>query len=72
MEFDFDLPRVAVSAIIASLGLWWFTTILKDVRKLPRLTRLGIYLLIWLAYFILVMMLADKAQASISIDGVFA
>jgi len=44
----------AIAAIvIASIGLWWFRLVLTGVKKLPRTTRLGVYTLVWLAYFIL-------------------
>lgn len=57
-----DPAAVAVSAIIATAGLWWFQYMLKDIRKLPRTTRYGIYAIIWLAYFILVMILAAQTR----------
>lgn len=43
------------AAAVATLGLWWFRLILKDARRWPKPTRYGVYALIWLAYFILVM-----------------
>lgn len=57
-----DPAAVVVAFLIASAGLWWFRFMLKDVRKLARPTRLGVYALVWLAYFILVMILAQQAQ----------
>ena len=55
MEAD---PGAFVSAaVVASIGLWWFQYVLKDVRKLQRGMRLGVYALIWLAYFILTIIL---------------
>lgn len=38
--------------IIASIGLWWFRVVMTGVKKQPKVTRYGIYALIWLAYFI--------------------
>ncbi len=56
---------IFVSALLASAGLWWFRYILNDVRKLSPGPRFGIYAAVWLAYFILVMILAAKtAQIS--------
>lgn len=65
MSLSTDPGALAVSAIVATAGLWWFRTILKDVRRLPAPARLGIYILIWLAYFILMMILAARADVSI-------
>jgi hypothetical protein len=58
-----DPGALAASAIVASAGLWWFWTIMKDVRRLPALTRIGIYVLVWLAYFVLMMVLAGRSGA---------
>ena len=58
-----DVAGLAVAgaaALIATLGLVWFAWILKDVRKLPAATRYGVYALIWLAYFVVVMLLAAQ------------
>ncbi len=55
-----QLGAGAAAAIIATLGLWWFRMILKDVRTLPPATRFGIYALIWLAYFVAVMLLIAR------------
>lgn len=47
------------AGIIATLGLWWFHFMMKDfMGRQPRATRWGVYALIWLAYFVLVMLLA--------------
>lgn len=63
MGFSADPGAVAASAIVATAGLWWFWTILKDVRRFPPATRIGIYVLVWLVYFVLVMVLADRLGA---------
>lgn len=55
---------IAVSALVASAGLFWFRMILKDVRTQPAATRFGIYVLIWLAYFVLMMMLAVRTAGA--------
>lgn len=47
-----------VAALVATLGLWWFTFVLKETRRLPPATRYGVYALVWLAYFVAVMLLA--------------
>ena len=52
----------AVAAIVATLGLLWFRLILKSAEKLSKPARYGIYALIWLAYFILVMIVISRAQ----------
>lgn len=63
MGFSADPGAVAASAIVATAGLWWFWTILKDARRLPPATRIGVYVLVWLAYFVLMMVLADRLGA---------
>ena len=47
-------------AFVATAGLWWFRLILKDVQKLPRSTRFGVYALVWLAYFTLTLLVIDR------------
>ena len=39
--------------VIASIGLWWFRLVLPVVRKQEKTMRYGVYALVWLAYFIL-------------------
>jgi len=56
-----SLIAAVVSAAIASVGLWWFRLVLPQVRNQPKNTRYGVYALIWLAYFILSMMLIGRA-----------
>lgn len=56
------LYAAIAAAIVATLGLWWFRLILTGVRKLPKMTRYGIYALIWLAYFVLTMILIAKSS----------
>lgn len=63
MGLSADPGAIAASAIVASAGLWWFRAIMKDVRKFPMATRIGIYILIWLAYFIVMMVLVGRAAA---------
>ncbi len=46
--------------IIASLGLWWFRLVLGSVKKLPKATRYGVYALVWLAYFILTLVVIGQ------------
>ena len=50
-----------VAALIASAGLWWFRLILPVVKNQPKLTRYGVYGLVWLAYFILTMMMIGRS-----------
>lgn len=53
------LAAAIPAAIVATLGLWWFHFMMKGfMGRQPRATRLGVYALIWLAYFVLVMLLA--------------
>lgn len=54
-----SLYAVISSGIVASLGLWWFRLVLVNVRKMQLAPRLGVYALIWLAYFILTMKLIE-------------
>lgn len=53
---DHPLYAGIAAAVVASLGLWWFRVILTEIKKQPKATRYGIYAAIWLAYFILTMM----------------
>lgn len=48
------------AALIASLGLWWFRLVLTGVRKLPKSSRYGVYALVWLAYFILTLIIIGQ------------
>jgi hypothetical protein len=52
-----------VGAIVASVGLWWFRLILPVVRRQPKTTRYGVYALVWLAYFILTIMVINRSGA---------
>ncbi|WP_425410376.1 hypothetical protein [Hyphococcus sp.] len=55
------LIAILVSAVIASIGLWWFRLVLPVVRKQPKNIRYGVYALIWLAYFILSVIVMGRA-----------
>lgn len=55
------LGAAVAAAIIATLGLWWFRLILKNVRTLPKTTRWGVYALVWLAYFVVVMLIVAQS-----------
>ncbi len=57
------LIAALVGAIVASLGLWWFRLILPVVRRQPKTTRFGVYALVWLAYFILTIMVINRSGA---------
>ena len=58
-----DAPYVVIAAaVVASLGLWWFRAVLTDVRKMPKATRYGVYAAIWLAYFILTVILIGQTR----------
>jgi len=59
-----NILYVAIAAaVIACIGLWWFRLVLVQVRKMRPATRYGIYALVWLAYFILTMILIGRGQA---------
>lgn len=62
MSFDASPGALAASALVATAGLWWFRRILQDVRKLPAPTKIGIYVLVWLAYFVVTMALAARTM----------
>lgn len=54
-------PYAAIAAaVIASVGLWWFRLVLTAVRKMPKRTRYAVYAGVWLAYFVLVMIVILK------------
>ncbi len=57
---DEQIGAGIAAAVIATLGLWWFRLIMKNVRALPPATRYGIYALIWLAYFVAVMLVIAR------------
>ena len=57
------LMAVIVAALIASAGLWWFRLLLPVVRKQPKTTRFGVYALVWLAYFILTILVINRSGA---------
>lgn len=48
------------AAVVASLGLWWFRLIMKNLQNMAKTTRYGIYALIWLAYFVAVMLVIGR------------
>jgi len=52
-----------VAALIASAGLWWFRMVLKQklLATKPSL-RYGLYALIWLAYFFVIIMIANGSN----------
>ena len=52
-----------VAALIASAGVWWFRLILPVIKKQPKTTRLGVYAILWLAYFILIMIMIGRSSA---------
>lgn len=56
-----QLGAGAVAAAVATFGLFWFRMILKELRRLPKTTRFGIYALVWLAYFVLTMLVINQA-----------
>lgn len=56
-----SLIAAGVAAFIACIGLWWFRLLLPVVRKQPKVTRFGVYGLVWLAYFILTMMVIARS-----------
>ncbi len=54
---------VLVAALVAFAGAWWFRLVLKErLLAAERPLRFGLYALIWLAYFILVIILAGGAS----------
>lgn len=62
---DYQIGAGIAAFAIASLGLWWFRLVLKDVRKMPKMTRTGIYALIWLAYFVAVVLVIGPEATEI-------
>lgn len=55
-----QLGAGALAAVIATIGLWWFRLIMKNLRGMAPTTRYGIYALIWLAYFVAVMLIVTR------------
>lgn len=53
------LPLFGVAGLIALAGTFWFHTILKGwLLTQEKATRYGLYVLIWLAYFIAIVIIA--------------
>lgn len=58
------LGLVMVAALIATGGLWWFRMVLKErLLAMQSGLRFGLYALIWLAYFIVIIVLAGRGGA---------
>jgi len=58
-----NIIAVLVAAIIASLGLWWFRLVIKKSNNMRPILRNSVYAGLWLAYFILVMMVINQQGA---------
>jgi len=54
------IGAIFVASLIATAGLWWFRMVLKSVRRLATPTRFGVYAAVWLAYFILIIIVIGK------------
>ena len=51
-----------VAALIATAGLWWFRMVLKDwLLRQSQALRWGVYAIVWLAYFTLIILLQKGA-----------
>lgn len=61
MPGGLTLPAILVAAVISFAGLWWFAYILKDMRKLRPTPRYAVYAAIWLAYFVLLLILMARS-----------
>jgi len=57
-----NIYAIVAAALIASMGVWWFTVVLPAVKNMPKLRRQGIYGALWLAYFILVLIVINQTQ----------
>lgn len=57
---DEQIGAGIAATVIASLGLWWFRLIMKSVREMAPTPRYGIYALIWLAYFVLTVIVINS------------
>ena len=64
MALGMDILAYALIAafFVASVGLWWFQLVLRGVKKLSAGRRYGVYVGVWLAYFILTLILIAQAQ----------
>ncbi|MEL6111411.1 MAG: hypothetical protein AAFR20_01280 [Pseudomonadota bacterium] len=58
-----DPANIFVATLIATVGLWWFDKVLPSVRTQRPPVRLGLYAGIWLAYFVVIMILIDRTAA---------
>ena len=56
----FDASSLFVAVLIATAGLWWFDRMLPSIRTMALLTRIGMFLLIWLAYFVLILIIVQQ------------
>lgn len=60
---EYQIGASIAAFAVATIGLWWFRLIMKNVREMPKTTRYGIYALVWLAYFVVVLLLVDRSAA---------
>ena len=59
-----NAPIFAVAALVSCAGAWWFHMILKErMATLETSVKYSVYALIWLAYFILIVLLATQSGA---------
>ena len=52
-----------VGGAVASAGLWWFRLMMPVVRRQEKPIRWSVYAAIWLAYFILTIILINRSGA---------
>ncbi|MEO0613628.1 MAG: hypothetical protein AAFY83_09960 [Pseudomonadota bacterium] len=55
-----DPANIFVATLIACVGLWWFDKVLPSLRTKNTPMRLSLYAGIWLAYFVVIMILIDR------------
>jgi len=64
MDLGGPIGGIISSAIVATLGTWWFAYVLKGLQNLSFQSRMAVYAGIWAAYFFLMMVFIDRLPAS--------
>jgi len=62
LEAAAPIYAVIAAIVIASIGLWWFQFVMNGVKKMARGARYGVYAAVWLAYFILTLIVIAQTQ----------
>ena len=59
---DHAIYVAIAAAAVASFGLWWFHVVMGGLKKQSQNQRRMIYASVWLAYFVLTMIVIAQSQ----------